>query len=139
MKPFRLASMIFLAMLFLFSVQEVFAHGGGHKPEEKKDIAPPAMDSMYSAEENDPLAESTGDSLGDVFSPTDLFTADELAPPDPMPAMNMEGHGGHQEPQVEISRHKLVSPSSKGFGTAVGITLFAGLAFAGLTFLRPGE
>ena len=137
MQPFRLLSIIFL--LFLFPVQETFAQGGGHKPEEKKDVA--AMDSIYSVKENDPLAEPAGDNFDNVFSPTDLFTADELVSPMPMGDMKMEGgeHAGHQGPQVEISHHERVSSSSKGFGTAVGITLFAGLVFAGLTFLRPGE
>ncbi len=139
MKPFRLSLVLFLVILFLFPVQEVFAHGGGHKPEEKKDVA--AMDSIYSVKENDPLAEPAGDNFDNVFSPTDLFTADELVSPMPMDDMKMEGgeHAGHQGPQVEISHHERVSSSSKGFGTAVGITLFAGLVFAGLTFLRPGE
>ena len=137
MQPFRLLSIIFL--LFLFPVQETFAKGGGHKPEEKKDVA--AMDSIYSVKENDPLAEPAGDNFDNVFSPTDLFTADELVSPMPMGDMKMEGgeHAGHQEPQIELSHHELVSSSSKGFGTAVGITLFAGLVFAGFTFLRLGE
>jgi hypothetical protein len=137
MQPFRLLSIIFL--LFLFPVQETFAHGGGHKPEGKKDVA--AMDSIYSVKENDPLAEPAGDNFDNVFSPTDLFTADELVSPMPMGDMKMEGgeHAGHQEPQIELSHHELVSSSSKGFGTAVGITLFAGLVFAGFTFLRLGE
>ena len=139
MQPFRLLSIIFL--LFLFPVQETFAQGGGHKPEEKKDVA--AMDSIYSVKENDPLAEPAGDNFDNVFSPTDLFTADELVSPMPMGDMKMEGgqgeHAGHQDPQVELSHHELVSSSSKGFGAAVGITLFAGIVFAGLTFLRPGE
>jgi len=143
MKLFRISSVIFLVILFLFPVQEVFANGGGHKPEEKKDVAPPAMDSMYSVKENepDPLAEFSDDNFDNMFSPTDLFTENELVSPMPMADMKMEGgeHTGHQEPQVEISHHERVSSSSKGFGTAVGITLFAGLVFAGLTFLRPGE
>ena len=137
MQPFRLLSIIFL--LFLFPVQETFAQGGGHKPEEKKDVA--AMDSIYSVKENDPLAEPAGDNFDNVFSPTDLFTADELVSPMPMGDMKMEGgeHAGHQEPQIELSHHELVSSSSKGFGAAVGITLFAGIVFAGFTFLRLGE
>ena len=145
MKHFRLSLVLFLVILFLFPVQEVFAHGGGHKPEEKKaeDVAPPAMDSMYSVKENepDPLSESADDNFDNMFSPTDLFTENELASPMPMADMKMKGgeHAGHQGPQVEISHHERVSSSSKGFGTAVGITLFAGLVFAGLTFLRPGE
>lgn len=127
MNFFRLLSVYFLAILFLFSAEEI-------KAEE-----PAATDSMYSVKENeaDPVSDSS-DSLGNMFSPTDLFTQDELV--DPMDDKKMEGsHNEHDGPQVVLSHHERVSSSSKGFGTAVGITLFAGLAFAGLTFRRPGE
>jgi hypothetical protein len=123
----RLSFVYFLAILFLFSAEEI-------KAEE-----PAATDSMYSVKENeaDPVSDSS-DSLDNMFSPTDLFTQDELV--DPMDDEKMEGsHNEHDGPQVELSHHERVSSSSKGFGTAVGITLFAGLAFAGLTFRRPGE
>jgi len=142
MNVFRLVPAVFLAILFLFPTQGIWAHGGAHKPEEKKMEAPTATDSMYSAKEADPLADS-GDSLDNIFSPTDLFTKDELVSPLPMDDKEMEEshseHSGHQQPQVQIARHEWVSSGRKGYGTAVGITLFAGLAFASLTFMRPGE
>jgi hypothetical protein len=141
MKFFRFSSIYFLAILFLFSAQKTFAHGGGHKPEEINAEEPAATDSMYSVKENEPepLSDSS-DSLDNMFSPTDLFTQDELVDPMPMDDKKMEGsHNEHAGPQVELSQHERVSSSSKGFGTAVGITLFAGLAFAGLTYRRPGE
>ncbi len=137
----RLSSVYFLAILFLFSAQKTFARGDGHKPEEIKAEAPAATDSMYSVKENEtePLLDSS-DSLDNMFSPSDLFMQDELVEPMPMAGKKMEGsHNEHAGPQVELSHHERVSSSSKGFGTAVGITLFAGLAFAGLTFRRPGE
>ncbi len=132
MNSLRFSAMIFLALLFLCPVPEAFSHGGGHEPEEKQDAA---MDSMYSVKENNtaPLA----DGFDNIFSPTDLFTTEELV--SPMPDMKMNEHAGHQGPQVELARHKLVSSDNKGFGTAVGITLFAGLVFVGLTFMRSGE
>ena len=135
----RLSFVYFLAILFVFSAQKTFAHGDGNKPEEIKAEEPAATDSMYSVKENeaDPVSDSS-DSLDNMFSPADLFTQDELV--GPMDDEKMEGsHGEHDGPQVELSHHERVSSSSKGFGTAVGITLFAGLAFAGLTFRRPGE
>jgi hypothetical protein len=139
MNFFRFSSIYFLAILFLFSAQKTFAHGGGHKPEEIKAEEPAATDSMYYVNENEPLSDSS-DSLDNMFSPTDLFTQDELVDPMPMDDKKMEGsHNEHAGPQVELSQHERVSSSSKGFGTAVGITLFAGLAFAGLTYRRPGE
>ena len=139
MNIFRILSVCFLAILFIFSAQKTFAHGGGHEPEKIKAEEQAATDSMYSVKENevDPISGSS-DSLDNIFSPTDLFTQDELV--DPIDEKHMGGsHNEHAGPQVELSRHERVSSSSKGFGAAVGITLFAGLAFAGLTFRRPGE
>ena len=139
MNIFRISSVCFLAILFIFSTQKTFAHDGGHEPEEIKAEEPAATESMYSVKENEaePLTDSS-DSLDNIFSPTDLFTQDELV--DPMDDKKMEGsHNEHDGPQVELSHHERVSSSSKGFGTAVGITLFAGLAFVGLTFRRSGE
>jgi hypothetical protein len=132
MNSLRFSAMVFFALLFFCPVSGAFAHGGGHEP--KQDAA---MDSMYSVKEGDTAPLADDGSLDNIFSPTDLFTAEELV--DPMPDMKMNEHAGHQGPQVEISRHKLVSPDNKGFGVAVGITLFAGLVFAGLTFMRSGE
>jgi hypothetical protein len=135
----RLSFVCFLAILVLFSAQKTFAHSGGHESEKIKAEEPAATDSMYSVKKNEaePLSDSS-DSLDNVFSPTDLFTQDELV--DPMDDKKMEGsHNEHDGPQVELSHHERVSSSSKGFGTAIGITLFAGLAFVGLTFRRPGE
>ena len=139
MNMFRLSSVFFLAILFLFLAQKTFAHSSGHEPEEMKAEEPAVTDSMYSVKENevDPISGSS-DSLNNIFSPTDLFTQDELV--DPIDEKHMGGsHNEHAGPQVELSRHERVSSSSKGFGTAVGITLFAGLAFVGLTFRRSGE
>ncbi len=148
MNTARFLSTSFLALFLFCPAAEVFAASESHqhKEENAEELTPPAMDSMYSVKANEPLAESFRDDFDDVFSPTDLFTADELASPASSAAkvdMEMaEGrgeHAGHQEPQVELSDHERVSSSSKGFGIAVGITLFAGVVFAGLTFLRLGE
>jgi hypothetical protein len=139
MNIFRISSVCFLAILFIFSAEKTFAHGGGHEPEKIKAEEPVAIDSMYSVKEIevDPISDSS-DSLNSMFSPTDLFTQDELV--DPIDDKHMGGsHNEHAGSQVELSRHERVSSSSKGFGTAVGITLFAGLAFAGLTFRQSGE
>ena len=139
MNIFRISSVCFLAILFIFSAQKTFAQGGGHEPEKIKAEEQAATESMYSVKENevDPISDSS-DSLNNIFSPTDLFTQDELV--DPIDEKHMGGsHNEHAGPQVELSRHERVSSSSKGFGTAVGITLFAGLAFVGLTFRRSGE
>ncbi len=145
MASFRLTWVVFFAILFLFPAQEIFADGGGYKPEDKKRVeASAAKDSMYSTKEANPLLGSD-DSFDNMFSPADLFTQDELDSPDSMLMDDKKMEGGHnertehQEAQVQLSHHEQVSLSSKGFGTAVGITLFVGLVFAGLTFMRLGE
>ena len=138
MKKFTL----FFAVFFLFITQDVAAHGG-----HKKEPAPilmeeesSAKDPMYAnQEESDPLEKS------DLFSPSDLFIEGEIVSADPVEnsEMKMEGshneHAEHQMPKVEKAKHKMMDTSAKGYGTAIGITLFAGLIFAGLTFIRPGE
>ena len=138
MKKFTL----FFAVFFLFITHDVAAHGG-HKKE-----PPPVLmeeesstkDPMYAnQEEADPLEKS------DLFSPSDLFIEGEIVSADPVEnsEMKMEvshnEHAEHQTQKVEKAKHNIVDTSAKGYGTAIGITLFAGLIFAGLTFIRPGE
>ena len=141
MNSIRISSVVFLMIIFLCSTLTIFANGEGHNPEEKKVEEPAAIDSMYSVKESEAVPTLEADNgLDNMFSPTDLFTQEELA--EPMSTGNkkmQEHHSKHEGPKFELSRHEWVSFSSKGFGTAVGITLFAGLAFAGLTFMRPGE
>ena len=133
---------LFFAVFFFFITHNVMAHGG-----HKKEPAPILMeeesstkDPMYAnQEEADPLEKS------DLFSPSDLFIEGEIVSADPVEnsEMKMEGghnkHAEHQMPKVEKAKHNMVDTSAKGYGTAIGITLFAGLIFAGLTFIRPGE
>ena len=140
MKKFTL----FFAAIFLFIAHDVVAHGG-HKKEPAPILMeeePSTKDPMYAnqEEESDPLEKS------DLFSPSDLFIEGEIVSADPVEknsVMKMEGshneHTEHQMPKVEKAKHKMVDTSSKGYGSAIGITLFAGLIFVGLTFIRPRE
>tara|TARA_B100000686_G_scaffold152052_1_gene159289 strand:- start:258 stop:680 length:423 start_codon:yes stop_codon:yes gene_type:complete len=135
---------LFFAVIFLFIAHDVVAHGG-HKKETAPTLVeeePSTMDPMYAnqEEESDPLGKS------DLFSPSDLFIEGEIVTADPVEknsVMKMEAshneHAKHQMPKVENAKHKMVDTSSKGYGSAIGVTLFAGLIFAGLTFIRPGE
>ena len=141
MNSIRISSIVFLVIIFLCSTMAIFANGEGNNPEEKNVEEPAAIDSMYSVKESEMVSTLEADNgLDNMFSPTDLFTQEELAEPMSTDNKKMEEHHSkHEGPKVELSSHEWVSFSSKGFGTAVGITLFAGLAFAGLTFMRPGE
>ena len=133
---------LFCIVSFFFIAHDVVAHEG-HKKEPDPIVMeeePSTMDPMYAnQEESDPLETS------DLFSPSDLFIEGEVVPADPVEntEMKMEGssneHSEHQMPKVEKAKHKMVDTSAKGYGTAIGITLFAGLIFAGLTLIRPGE
>ena len=133
----------FITMIFIFIAQNAIAHGGYKKEptsiaeaEEKSSIDP-----MYATqeEESDPL-ENSG-----LFSPSDLFMESEIVPAEPNTKTDMKMEGSHNEhddpnmPKVVSAKHKTVETSAKGYGIAAGITLFAGLVFAGLTFIRPGE
>ena len=96
---------------------------------------------MYATqeEESDPLENS------DLFSPNDLFVEGEIVPAESIKKTDMKMEGSHNEhddsnmPKVVSAKHKTVETSAKGYGVAAGITLFAGLIFVGLTFIRPGE
>ena len=134
---------LFFAVVFLFIPHDVVAHGG-HKKEPVPIVIeeePPTMDPMYANQEkeSDPLEKS------ELFSPRDLFIEGEIVPADPIESSEIKMEGSHNEnpehqiPKVKKAKHKTVDTSAKGYGTALGITLFAGLIFTGLTFIKPGE
>ena len=131
---------LFIAVIFIFVAQNSVANS------EYKKESPPApivesssMDSMYTTEEkeSDPFDNS------DLFSPSDLFMQGEVVTEEPDEIMKMEGSHNQSEdhtmPEVKSAKIKAVETSSKGYGTAVGMTFCAFLLFAGLTFIRPGE
>jgi hypothetical protein len=128
-----------IAILFIFGAQNAIANSG-HEEEGLTAIAE-SSDPMYATEEKEP------DPFGgsNLFSPSDLFVQGEVVTEEPATkeAMKMEGshneNADHDMPQVESAKIKTVETSSKGYGIAAGITLCAGLLFAGLTFIRPGE
>ena len=129
---------IFILFIFTCVAPNAFAHGGHNKEESKIPALEKPADSIYITEEkeSDPLENS------ELFSPGDLFMQGEIVTETNEP-MNMEGshneNDDHAMPKVESSKHKVVETSSKGYSAALGITVFASLIFAGLTFLRPGE
>ena len=139
MKKFTL----FFAAIFFFIAHNALAHGD-HKKEPASILTEEessTMDPMYANQEekSDPLEKSN------LFSPSDLFIEGEVVIADPIENSEMKMEGSHNEQaehqtqKVEKAKHNMVDTSAKGYGAAVGITLVAGLIFAGLTFIRPGE
>jgi hypothetical protein len=136
MKRFSLLT----AAILIFVAQNAMAHSA-HKEELLPVPIAESSDPMYATEEkeSDPFGGSG------LFSPSDLFMQGEVVSDKPPAneAMKMEGshneNADHKMPEVESAKIKTVETSSKGYGIAAGITLCAGLLFAGLTFIRPGE
>ena len=119
---------IFAALLLVcFLADNATAHGGHKKPATEVQEPAPALDSPYAV---DGAESPTGDEGDFSLSRSDIF-ADE--PP------VMPGGMDHKMPQVEIATREWVSSKQKGYGAAVGITLFAGLIFGVLSFKRPLE
>ncbi|MFT4579323.1 MAG: hypothetical protein ACI8PD_000995 [Nitrospinales bacterium] len=131
---------LLIAVFFIFVAQNAMAHSG-HKEESPSVPVAESSDPMYATEEKKP------DPFGGsgLFSPSDLFMQGEVVTDKPAgnEAMKMEGsnnkNSDHKMPEVESAKIKAVETSSKGYGIAAGITLCAGLIFAGLTFIRPRE
>jgi len=133
----------FITIIFIIITQNAIAHSD-HKKEPTSVVKvkeKSSIDPMYATqkEESDPLENS------DLFSPSDLFMEGEIVPAERNMKTDMEMEGSHNEhddpnmPKVVSAKHNTVETSAKGYGIAAGITLFAGLVFAGLTFIRPGE
>ena len=132
----------FFIIIFFIIAQNAIAHSDHKKePSIVKVEEKSSIDTMYATqeEESDPLENS------DLFSPSDLFMEGEIVPAERNSKTDMKMEGSHNEhndpniPKVVSAEHKTVDTSAKGYGIAAGITLLAGLVFAGLTFIRPGE
>ena len=132
----------FFIIIFFIIAQNAIAHSDHKKePSIVKVEEKSSIDPMYATqeEESDPLENS------DLFSPSDLFMEGEIVPAERNSKTDMKMEGSHNEhddpnmPKVVSAKHNTVETSAKGYGIAAGITLFAGLVFAGLTFIRPGE
>ena len=131
---------LLIAVIFIFVAQNAKAHSD-HKEESQPVPVAESSAPIYATEEK----ESDSFSSSGLFSPSDLFMQGEVVNDKPAAneATKMEGHhnenADHKMPEVESAKIKTVETSSKGYGIAAGITLCAGLLFAGLTFIRPGE
>jgi hypothetical protein len=127
---------IFVALLCVFFLADnAFAHGGHKKPAVEREA--PAVDSPYAGDG----AESPTGEEGDLsLSRSDIFADEPPVMPGGMEHMDHQSGGmDHKMPQVEIAKREWVSSKQKGYGAAVGITIFAGLIFGVLSFKRPCE
>jgi hypothetical protein len=127
-------TILILGLGFIASpMSGAYAHGGHKK--EAVEMEAPSADSIYAVEEDAGTASSDTDSF--PLSRTDSL-GDDMPTMEPMNHADM-GHMDHKMPEVEIAKREWVSPKQKGYGVAVGITLFAGLIFGVLQFKRPNE
>jgi hypothetical protein len=158
---------IFITMfLLLATVAIAFAHGGEHGTPEKLTAPPiekvPAFQgSIYAIEGGDEKNPPPASDTGLMGSP--LSRTNPLGDGDPLgnigskdfgePMVRFKGkehtkqsgqHEQHKEskqhkPHVEKATHEWISPSSRGYGVAVGITILSGLGFGILSIIRIGE
>jgi len=132
---------IFVGLLFVsFLAGTAYAHGGPKKPATEVKEPAPAGDSPY-AVDGDGAEFSQGEEDGFPLSRSDIFADEPPVTPGGMEHMDPQPSGamGHQMPNIEIATREWVSPKQKGYGAAVGITIFAGLIFGVLSFKRPLE
>jgi hypothetical protein len=132
MPKFWFTTLIFAVWFISSPVSVTHAHGGHKKPPVETMKEDPAGDSIYAVEEDTETTSEETD--GFSFSRTDPLGA-EILPMD----HDAMGSMDHKMPEVEIAKREWVSSEQKGYGVAVGITLFAGLVFGVLQFKRPNE
>ena len=148
---------LLLFILILMAPQLIFARGDAHQEESQvstqMEETSPINSSIYSIEggENTALPILKDNDLNSPFSSNDIFddaiissTGKSMSSDEPMqrfkegstPAKN---HSQHEKQHVEEATHQLVSFDAKGYKVAIGITIFSGLAFIGLSLFRLGE
>ena len=147
------AKLILLLFFYLLiSPSLIFAHDGGHKGEKHTTLLTEKTtalnDSIYSVGSKNtelPLIERSQlmDSPFSNKSLSDTSLAGDMIINDPMERFkqkkNSVEHDQHKTQHVEESLHEWVSPNSKGYSVAIGMTILSGLVFMGLSFFRIGE
>ena len=146
---------LLLFILVLMAPQLIFAQGETHQDEShtsnQMEETSPINSSIYSIEggENNELPILKDTHLNSPFSSNDIFddaissTDKSISSDEPMqrfkgkstPAKN---HSQHEKQHVEEATHQLVSFDAKGYKVAIGVTIFSGLIFIGLSLFRIG-
>jgi hypothetical protein len=138
------SSLILISVLATAGPTLLWAHGGGHDAEPKKEETTlPELPTVRMG-----TSDSGANEYG-VSDPMDAFETEEVEEvgsggalwgEEPQPEMSE--HGGHDMAQVkhvEPAEHEWISTSQKGYGWAAALTLFSGAVFGFLTFKRPCE
>lgn len=129
---------LFLCILLFVVIAESSAHSGHSKSEAKqqktenpnliKDTID--MGDFYAIEDEEIGSQSAPFSRTDFFSSDTLEQGEMVIKPKDHEEMNQAKH------QVKLSHHELISPSQKGFKSALVITLIVGVLFGILSFRR---
>ncbi len=140
------SSLILISFLATAGPTLLWAHGGGHDAEPKKEEA--TLPELPEATLETDAAKSGGGEYG-MSDSMDAFKTEEMEEvggggplwgEEPQPKMSEhEGHDMAQMKHVEPAEHEWISTSQKGYGWAAGLTLVSGLLFGFLTFRRPCE
>ena len=139
MKTF--VSILLITLLIASAPNLLWAHGGGHDAEPKKEETtlpklPEAALGMKTTESGG-VEYSMGDSM-DSFE--EVGGGGPLWGEEQQNKMSeQEGHNMSQMKHVEPAEHEWISTSQKGYGWAAALTLFSGALFGFLTFRRPCE
>ena len=147
---------LLLFILILMAPQLIFALGDAHQEEShasnQMEETSPINNSIYSIEggENTELPILKDTPLNSPFSSNDIFddaissTDKSMSSNEPMQRFKGEStpvknHSQHEKQHVEEATHQLVAFDAKGYKVAIGVTIFSGLIFIGLSLFRIGE
>jgi len=143
MKTF--ASTLLIVLFVACASGLLWAHGGGHDAEPKKEetTLPKLPEATHEMKTTASGANEYGmsDSM-DAFEMEEVEGGGALWGEEPQPVEKTSEHKGHDMSQmkhVEPAEHKFISTSQKGYGWAAAVTLFSGALFGFLTLRRPCE
>ena len=136
------ASTLLMALLLTLAPVSLWAHGGGHDAEPKKEET--TLPELPKATLDMKTTESGANEYGvsdsmDAFEMEEVEGGGALWGEEPQPEMSEEGHDMSQMKHVEPAEHEWISTSQKGYGWAAVLTVFSGLVFGFLTLKRPCE
>ena len=120
----------------------IWAHGGGHKSEPKKEEAtlPKLPESTIDTKNTNTGAidYGTGDSM-DAFEMEEVGDGGPLWGEEPPAEKAHEDHDMSKMQHVKPAEHEWISTSQKGYKWAAAATVLSAVFFGFLTFKRPCE